>query len=87
MWRGIVGLVLGLGFVGTMVYVSLDQASVTCEVCMVYQGRQACEGASGPDRATAQMQATNAACVQISSGVTDGIQCNDTPPRSLQCTE
>ena len=87
MWRTVVGVVLGVGFVAAVVMATLDQARVRCEVCIVYRGRQMCEEAAAVDRAQALMQATTSACAQISSGVTDGIQCNATPPLSTRCSE
>ena len=87
MARTIVGVLIGIGFVGAVIYVGLSQNKVNCEVCMVYQGRQKCESSAAVDRAQAMMQATNSACVQISGGVSDGIRCNNTPPLSSQCSE
>jgi hypothetical protein len=31
--------------------------------------------------------ATTAACVVLSAGVTSGIQCGNTPPSSLRCSD
>lgn len=60
---------------------------VTCEVCVSFQGRQICERSSAAERGDAMMQAQNTACSRISSGVTEGIQCNKTPPFSSECSE
>jgi hypothetical protein len=85
--RTIVKIALAVGFLATVVYVALGQSRVTCEVCMSYQGRQACEQTSAADSAEALMQATSSACSQISSGVTGTIKCNNTRPLSSHCSD
>jgi hypothetical protein len=85
--RVIVGILIGAGFLVAIILATLDQMRVTCEVCILYRGRQVCEKASAADRANATTQATNSACAQLSSGVTDGIACNNTPPVSTRCSE
>ncbi len=87
MTRALVGTLLGVGFVVALVLTTAHQVRVTCEVCMAYRGRQKCEEAVAVDRAEAVMQATSSACSQLSGGVTDGIQCNQTPPLSTRCSE
>jgi hypothetical protein len=85
--RIFVGLVIGAAFLAAVVYVTLDQARVRCEVCMSFGGREICETAMSLDRAQAVQQATASACAQISGGVTQGIQCTSTPPASTRCSE
>ena len=87
MKRALVGTLLGVGFLVALVVTTAHQIRVTCEVCIAYRGRQKCEVAIAVDRAAALMQATSSACTQISGGVTDGIQCNQTPPLSTHCSE
>ncbi len=87
MKRVLVGTLLGVGFVVALVVTTAHQVRVTCEVCIAYRGRQKCEKAIAVDRAEALMQATSSVCTQISGGVTDGIQCNRTPPLSTHCSE
>ena len=87
MKRALVGTLLGVGFAVALVVTTAHQVRVTCEVCMAYRGRQKCEEAIAVDRAEALMQATSSACTQLSGGVTDGIQCNRTPPLSTRCSE
>jgi hypothetical protein len=80
-------IALALGFLATVVYAALGQSRVTCEVCMSYQGRQACEKTSAADSEQALMQATSSACSRISGGVTGTIQCNNTRPLSSHCSD
>lgn len=87
MKRILVGLVIATSFVVVVVWLALQQVQVKCEVCVRYAGRQVCEAAGAADRTQAVMQATTAACAQLSSGVTAGIQCSNTQPVSLECSE
>ena len=87
MKRALIGTLLGVGFAIALVVTTANQARVTCEVCMTYRGLQKCEEAVAVDRAAAVMQATSSACTQLSGGVTNGIQCNQTPPLSTRCSE
>jgi hypothetical protein len=87
MARTIVGILIGVGFVVVVVIAAMGQFRVRCEVCMAHRGRQICDVASAADRASAEMQARSSACSQISNGVTDGIQCNNTVPVSVTCNE
>lgn len=85
--RTVIGLLAAAVFLAAIVWVTLQQIQASCEVCMHYRGRQVCETASGIDRDEALLQARNTACAQLSGGVTDGIQCNGTPPQSVRCSE
>lgn len=86
MRRLVIGSVLAAAFVGVLWFATLQQARVTCDVCIAFEGRQACESAAAVDRERALMQATTSACAQLSSGVTAGIRCNGTPPLSSRCS-
>lgn len=80
-WLGILFLALVVGFV---VYSTLGTGRIRCEVCITYQGRQACRTASASTRELALRTATENACALISSGVTDSNQCHNTPPDSVR---
>ncbi len=51
-----------------------------CEVCITYAGRSACRTASAQSREQALRTATENACAQIASGVTESNQCESTRP-------
>lgn len=70
-----------------LVWATLEQSGVSCEVCVDYQGRSACRRASGPDRESALRTAQMAACAVLSDGVTRGLECDRTPPRSAVCED
>lgn len=87
MQRTLLGVLLALGLFGALVYMTIAQADVRCEVCIVFQGRQACEAATAPDREQAQLQATATACSMLTGGVTESIRCSKTLPQSLYCDD
>ena len=82
-WLGILFLAIVAGFV---VYstVNTGRNRIRCEVCITFQGRQACRTAAAATREMALRAATDNTCAQISSGVTDVTQCTNTPPDSVR---
>ena len=79
---------IALGFalaVGWLMYSSM--ANVTghrVEVCMAYQGKEACQTASGQTEAEAKRTALDTACAQIASGMTDTVACQNGEPKSVK---
>ena len=80
-WLGMIFLAAVIGFA---VYSSLHTGRVRCQVCITFQGRQACRTASAATRESALRTATENACAEISSGITDSNQCHNTPPDSVR---
>jgi hypothetical protein len=66
-WVSLVGLA---AIVTVVVYTSLDVGAVRCEVCITFEGRQACRAVDGATEAEAQQSAINNACALLASGVT-----------------
>ncbi|MFQ5418173.1 MAG: hypothetical protein ACE5FL_14185 [Myxococcota bacterium] len=85
--RAVIGTLLGAAFLGAVVYATLGESQVSCEVCVDYLGANECRSSSGVDRETAVSGAVAAACAVMSGGVTDGIRCMSTPPRSVRCDD
>lgn len=79
----LVSIVFGLAVLGVLVYSTMNLAQVSCEVCMTFNGRTQCAKASGTTREEAQRTATDTACAPISGGMTESIQCSNTPPDSV----
>ncbi len=87
MARWVAGLMLGAVFVAAMVFAIERESAVQCELCMEFGGRTACRTASAADRDAAVRGAITTACAVLSSGVTQGLECDRTRPRSLSCSE
>ena len=81
------GVLVGGALLAVVFYATLSQTGVECEVCVEYRGRRICERAAAADAEHATMQATASACSRLSSGVTDGIQCNASRPLTTRCSE
>jgi hypothetical protein len=85
-WTSWVSLV-GLGaVVAVVIYTSFDVGAVRCEVCIAFEGRQACRSVDAATAAEAQQSAINNACALLSSGVTQTMACERTTPTRLECT-
>jgi hypothetical protein len=80
-------LLLAAAFVAALVYSTLAQSGVACEVCMDYGGDSACRTVAAASEEEATQQAIASACAVLGRGVTRGIECQRTPPRSLSCRE
>jgi hypothetical protein len=87
MGRLIAGVMLGAAFIAAMFFATQRESAVQCELCMEFGGRTACRTASAADRDAAVRGAITTACAMLSSGVTQGLECDRTPPRSLSCSE
>jgi hypothetical protein len=83
----IIGGLLAVFFIAALLYTTLVETAVECEVCVDFGGGSSCQTASAPDRPQAIQQATATACATLSSGVTAGMQCNRTPPSITRCSE
>lgn len=85
--RVFVGILIGAAFVAAMVYAVMAESQVDCEVCLTYRGQTLCRSSTAVDREHAISGAVAAVCAVLSGGVTDGIQCSHTPPKSQTCSE
>jgi hypothetical protein len=73
-------------FVAFVIYRSFHVAGFRCEVCISFQGRQACRSVDGPTERETLNGAVNNTCAQLSSGVTDSIACERTQPTKVNCS-
>jgi hypothetical protein len=85
--RVIAGVLLAAVFVAALVQATLSEAQVECEVCMDFHGASVCRTGSAADRDASVRNAVMTACAVLSDGVTQGIACDRTPPRSVRCEE
>ena len=81
-WVTLTGLVL---VVGIVVYSSLRTGAIRCDVCVQFQGREACRSVDADTEQDARMGAITNACALVSSGVTDGMACNRAVPTHAEC--
>ena len=81
----LVALLFGLAVLGVLIYSTLGLGQYSCEVCVTYRGQKNCATSSAPTEEEAIRTATDVACAPISSGMTESIQCSNTPPDSIDC--
>ena len=84
---GIVIAILVVVGLGLLVSAMLQQAKITCEVCITFHGRTRCRTAVGPDRQQAVRTAVDNACGLLASGMADSISCANTPPDIVTCDD
>ena len=88
MARTTVLTIIALSLVAAVVvYSSLGLGTYRCEVCIAFEGREACRTVEAADEAAAETSARNNACAHIASGVTDMMRCERTMPTRLACEE
>lgn len=80
-------VILAVGFVviviAVLVYTTFGNNRYRCQVCVVFAGRTACKTAGASTQAQAQRTATENACAEIASGVTDSMACENRQPASV----
>lgn len=86
LWR-VSGLLASAGFIAFVVYRSLQIPTVECEVCITFRGRSDCRTVGGASSNEARAAAITNACALLSSGVTDTLACERTPPTKVLCSE
>lgn len=82
-WVTVAGLLAIGGFV---VASSLRVGGVRCEVCIDFEGRQACRAVDGDTEPDAHHAAVTNTCAQLASGVTQTMACERTEPTRAACT-
>jgi hypothetical protein len=70
--------------VGIIVYSTMNLSQYECEVCIEFKSRTSCRTAAGSTREEAVRTATDNACADIVSGMTDSIACGHTTPKSVR---
>jgi hypothetical protein len=70
---------------GYVVYSSFQVNDYECDVCITFEGRDACRTVAGKTREESLRGAMTNACALISSGVTDTMRCERTVPRKQEC--
>ena len=83
--RTVAGWIVGLVFVAALLYATLAETGVECEVCVEFGGRSSCRTGTASDREAAIRGAVSNACKVLSSGVTQSIACDQTLPKRVVC--
>ena len=78
---------VGILMIGVLILAMMQQAEVTCEVCVTYHGATRCRTAIGAERSEAIRTATDNACSFLASGMADSISCSNTTPDVATCDD
>jgi hypothetical protein len=76
----VIGIVFVAAVIAVLIYSTMNLAQQRVEVCVQFNGRQACRTAAGSTKDFALRTATSNACAQIASGVTDSTACERSEP-------
>jgi hypothetical protein len=71
-------------FTSLLVISTLALKKVRVEACIEFNGRTECRTASGRNEEQALRTAVQAACAVLASGMTDSMECDRTPPKSVR---
>ena len=82
-WPVILGAAFILIFIGAMAWSTLGNAQVHCEVCVTYNGRTNCGTSAATTREQAERTATDLACNGLGNGMTELMQCQNSPTRKI----
>ncbi len=80
---GILVAVGVVGFLGFIAYLTVAGPAYRVQVCMAFQGRNACKTVKAKTEENALRGAVTNACGDISSGVTEVVACESTTPASV----
>ena len=85
-WRNaIVTLAVLAPVIAVVVYSSFQVSDYECEVCIAFEGREACRTVTGKTEEEGLRTAIDNACALLASGVTDSLRCQRTTPRKAEC--
>ena len=73
-------------FLGYVMYSSVAPATVSCEVCLVFDGEEVCRMGAGPTPEEAARAAQESACGGNATGMIATERCRGRPPERLACT-
>ena len=80
----ILGIAFAAAVLAVLIFTTIGTNQFRCEVCITFNDRKACRTAGASTEAQAVRTATENACAQIASGVTDSMACESTPPVSVK---
>jgi len=84
-WTSWLSLAVLVGIVGVVLYTSFHIGGVRCEVCITFEGRDACRAVDGTTEPEARQAAVTNTCALLASGVTQTMACERTPPTRERC--
>ncbi|HEY7481985.1 MAG TPA: hypothetical protein VH680_15830 [Gemmatimonadales bacterium] len=81
----LVTLLVIVGFLGFLLYATMEVQRVECTVTVAFQGESRTATASGASEESATEQAQTAACGPLVQGMDESIACSRRPPTARTC--
>jgi len=87
MKSSLIGLIVVgmIGFMGAVVWSTVQGAEVECEVCLDFGGQDVCRLGRGPTEVEALAAAHQSACGGNTSGMAESIACMNRAPERSTC--
>lgn len=82
-WPVVAAVAFVIVVLGAIAWSTLGNAQVHCEVCVTFNGRTQCGNSASTSREQAERAATDLACNGITSGMTELMQCQNSPTRKV----
>jgi hypothetical protein len=76
-----------LAFIGLLLYATLKGPRYRVTVCVSFAGHSACKTVSARSESAALRSATENACADLASGVTETMRCQQSEPQSIRWLE
>ncbi|HEY3826262.1 MAG TPA: hypothetical protein VGL82_16970 [Bryobacteraceae bacterium] len=82
-WPVILGAAFIVIVIALVAYTSAGNTKEHCEVCVTFNGRTNCGSSAATTREQAERAATDLACNGLTSGMTELMQCQNSPTRRI----
>lgn len=82
-WPVVGGIAFILLVLAAIAYSTLGNAQEHCEVCVTFNGRTNCGSSASTSREQAERAATDLACNGLTNGMTELMQCQNSPTRKI----
>jgi hypothetical protein len=80
-WPVVIGVLFIVGFIAMMVITSGGNDKFRVEVCKTFDGRTVCHTAAAATQMEAERTASDGACADLTSGMTNLEQCRNSPSK------
>jgi hypothetical protein len=84
-WPVIAGIAFIVIFIALVAYTTGGNTQQHCEVCVTFNGKTNCGNSASTTREQAERTATDLACNSLGSGMTELMQCQNSPTRRVTC--
>ena len=83
------GPIVTIAFLGFIAYFSITSiwmgSEYECEICVKYKGTESCQKVEGMNKMDTIMTGISTACGAVATGMTESIDCQQTPPTKMVC--